>query len=758
MSNFIDQEDYQNGIRFVFNNLPNNRSDSTLLNIPIGFHYQPYRQNEELPILEYDPVQCKQCKAYLNPFNLLNFKTKIWDCQFCNTKNPFSTFYAQNISEEMLPTELQQQFTTVEYKLNKKETSFPYFLFIIDIAIEEEELIAVKENIQQVINSLPTDCHVGLISYGTNIQVYELGFQDYPVSYNFKGDINYKPIEIQELLGLISINKNQNNVNIINNNQLHRYIVPIKDCEFGLNNILDDLQVDPFGRTATERYSNCGGLALQIGISILETCSHNEPSRIEFFTGGAVTQGPGQIASLSLKEVIRNWIDFEKGHENTKYYKSACEYYEGLALRAAKTGQIIDIFSSSFNQTGIYEMRSLIEKTGGILAVSDSFTTVQFKETLRKLFEIDEQSNLKMCFKGKIELYSSNSIFISGAIGNMISLNIASSNVSQISLYEGNTKTWYIGGMDNNSCYTFILDMNSSSGNIKSGSIQLVTSYISGDRTHRVRVTTVNRKIIGSLSIQNNVSDLIQGIDQEAATVMLAKVAIIKSKSEEYQEVLKWLDKTLIRFLSKVSSFKPNDIQSFRLAAELSLFPQFLFYLRRSPFISHFNSSIDENTFYKLTLLHENVTNCSIMIQPVLLSYTADQSEANPVFLDIINMKNDNVLFLDTFFNIVIWHSEDVCSWRDNGLHLEEDYSNIKLMLESPQDYAQQLLSERIPVPKMISCDAGSGQERHIKSVVDPSNSGSTSKVISDGFSSDDVTLEKFRSYLIKVIVTTIQS
>ena len=36
-------------------------------------------------------------------------------------------------------------------------------------------------------------------------------------------------------------------------------------------------------------------------------------------------------------------------------------------------------------------------------------------------------------------------------------------------------------------------------------------------------------------------------------------------------------------------------------------------------------------------------------------------------------------------------------------------------MLEEPQEYAQNILEERIPVPKFVSCDYGSGQERLLK-------------------------------------------
>ena len=76
-------------------------------------------------------------------------------------------------------------------------------------------------------------------------------------------------------------------------------------------------------------------------------------------------------------------------------------------------------------------------------------------------------------------------------------------------------------------------------------------------------------------------------------------------------------------------------------------------------------------------------------------------------------------------------------------------------MLENPSEYSQQLFNERLPVPKVISCDAGSGNERHIKSVVDPSSSTIGSKLVSDGFKSDDVNLKSFMNYLIKIVVSS---
>lgn len=751
----MEEIEASNGIRFVWNTFPCNRQDSTILTVPLGFHYQPGKVIETMPLLEYDPIQCKNCKSILNPQCPINFKSKFWECPFCLNKNPFNSLYAANISETTLPTELQSGYNTVEYKLNKKEANYPIFIFLIDTGLDENELLALKENIQYVISGLPQDCLIGIITFGAVCQVHELGFTEYPVSYNFNGTVEYKSREIQEMLELITVNKISNNASgVVNNGNINRFIVPIKDAEFTINTLLDDLQPDPFGKLNGERFGNCGGLALQIAISILEMTNPGDCSRIQFFLGGPPTIGYGRIVGKSLQETIRGWDDFEKNSDNLKYHYNALKYYEDLAVRASKAGIIIDLFSCSFNQVGNLEMRSLVEKTGGVMFLCDSFINTQFKNTIYKIFELDENENLKICFKGKIEINTTKPVYLSGAIGNLVSLNQTGSNVSTMKQYEGGTKSWMLGGLDYNSCYTFLLDIeNDTTVNYRKSIIQIVTSYIAGDRTHRLRITTLAKNITGDISMNNSLQELIRDFDQDSACAMLAKIAVVKSRTENYAEILKWIDKCLIRLLSNVASYKKGDLNSFKLPAEFDLFPQYMFYLRRSNYIQNFNASPDEIVYYKCVLLKESVSNCSIMIQPILLSYTAEVPEATPVFLDIDNMKCDNVLFLDTFFYIVIWHGEDVCGWRDQGFHLQEEYENVKTMIESPQEYAQTLIDERIPVPRFISCDAGSGAERYIKHIVDPSRSNVSSKVVSDGFKSDDVTLKKFMDYLKNIIV-----
>lgn len=94
---------------------------------------------------------------------------------------------------------------------------------------------------------------------------------------------------------------------------LKRFLVPVSECEFALNSILDDLQPDPWPTKHGNRPARCSGTALNIAISMLELAgSGNRGSRIVNLMGGAVTSGPGKIVSEELKEKIRSHEDITK--------------------------------------------------------------------------------------------------------------------------------------------------------------------------------------------------------------------------------------------------------------------------------------------------------------------------------------------------------------------------------------------------------------------------------------------------------------
>ena len=61
-----------------------------------------------------------------------------------------------------------------------------------------------------------------------------------------------------------------------------------------------------------------------------------------------------------------------------------------------------------------------------------------------------------------------------------------------------------------------------------------------------------------------------------------------------------------------VSTAQPD---SFRMPPSMSIYPQFMFHLRRSQFLQTANNSPDETAFYRIMLSRETVANSMVMIQ-----------------------------------------------------------------------------------------------------------------------------------------------
>lgn len=97
----------------------------------------------------------------------------------------------------------------------------------------------------------------------------------------------------------------------------------------------------------------------------------------------------------------------------------------------------------------------------------------------------------------------------------------------------------------------------------------------------------------------------------------MARLAVHRSETEDSADVLRWLDRSLIRLCAKFAQYRKDDPSSFRLSTEFSMYPQFMFHLRRSKFLQSFNSSPDEQAVYRHILCRESTGNSLIMMQVI---------------------------------------------------------------------------------------------------------------------------------------------
>ena len=178
-------------------------------------------------------------------------------------RNHFPPHYAENITETNLPAELIPQFTTVEYELPTMATGPSVFLFVVDTCLDEEELASLRDALQQTLNLLPEDSLVGLITFGNLIHVHELGFNDCPKSYVFRGDKDYLPQKVQDMLGITTMRgagpNMGNNQAVSKQSAIGRFLMPVGECTFALEQVLEDLQKDPWPCQPDERVQRYTG-------------------------------------------------------------------------------------------------------------------------------------------------------------------------------------------------------------------------------------------------------------------------------------------------------------------------------------------------------------------------------------------------------------------------------------------------------------------------------------------------------------------
>nr|KAG8542225.1 hypothetical protein GDO81_027203 [Engystomops pustulosus] len=658
---FIQQNEERDGVRFSWNVWPSSRLEATRMVVPLGCLFTPLKERPDLPPVQYEPVLCTRptCKAVLNPLCQVDYRAKLWACNFCFQRNQFPPTYA-GISEVNQPAELMPQFSTIEYIVQRGPQTPLIFLYVVDTCLEEEDLQALKESLQMSLSLLPPDALVGLITFGRMVQVHELNCDGISKSYVFRGTKDLTAKQIQDMLGL-SRPAAQAQPGRPQQPQEQpflssRFLQPVHKIDMNLTDLLGELQRDPWPVPQGKRPLRSTGVALSIAVGLLEGTLPNTGARIMLFTGGPPTQGPGMVVGDELKTPIRSWHDIEK--DNARFMKKATKHYEGLANRAATNGHCIDIYACALDQTGLLEMKCCSNLTGGQIVIGDSFNTSLFKQTFQRVFSKDLNGAFKMAFGANLEVKTSRELKISGAIGPCISLNVKSPCISENELGVGGTCQWKICSLDPSTTLAMYFEVvNQHNAPIPQGgrgAIQFVTQYQHSSTHRRIRVTTVARNWADA---QTQLQHIEAAFDQEAGAVLMARLGVYRAETEEGPDVLRWLDRQLIRLCQKFGQYNKDDPTSFRLSDAFSLYPQFMFHLRRSPFLQVFNNSPDESSYYRHHFARQDLTQSLIMIQPILYSYSF-YGPPEPVLLDSSSILADRILLMDTFFQIVIYLGE----------------------------------------------------------------------------------------------------
>ncbi|WZZ49825.1 hypothetical protein YC2023_049932 [Brassica napus] len=418
-----------------------------------------------------------------------------------------------------------------------------------------------------------------------------------------------------------------------------------------------------------------------------------------------------KIVSKDLIEPLRSHKDLDKGE--APFYEKAEKFYHGLANQLVNQGLVLDIFASVLDQVGVAKMKATVEKTGRLVVISESFGHSVFKDSFKRVFE--DVNNLS---KGP--------------------------TVADIVIGEGNITEWKMCGLDKISyevcsrisyplCFLFRLP-----------SLIMFANYWQWVDTAA------------------STEELVPGFDQETAAVVMARLASLKMETEASSLVDKtvyhvfpqvefdaqrWLDRSLTRLCSKFGDYRNNDPTSFSLNPNFSLFPQFMFNLRRSQFVQVFNNSPDETAYSRMLLNRENISNAAVMIQPSLTTYSFN-SIPQPALLDVSSIASDRILLLDSYFSIVVFHGLTIAQCRTLGYQNHPEHQAFTQLLQEPQEDAQMIAHGRFPMPRLVA--------RFLLARLNPSASYNNASEMNTGSAAifrDDASLEVFYQHLQKLAV-----
>ncbi|GKE97482.1 protein transport protein Sec23 [Tanacetum coccineum] len=200
----------------------------------------------------------------------------------------------------------------------------------------------------------------------------------------------------------------------------------------------------------------------------------------------------------------------------------------------------------------------------------------------------------------------------------------------------------------------------------------------------------------------------------------MARLAVHETPKNFPREVVRWLEKELISFTSKFGDYIHEDPSSFCLSTNFSLYPQFMYHLRRSLFIDVFNSSPDETAFFPVML---------IVKRDLWVNYSSIQPDS-PISTSFSDMS------------------------LTGPPNLDPNHECFRKLLEAPAIEAEQLVSQRIPVPKLVKCEQHIRQARFLLAKLNPSATHKSSYV--DGSEvrmTDDVSLQVFLEHLQELAV-----
>ena len=197
---------------------------------------------------------------------------------------------------------------------------------------------------------------------------------------------------------------------------------------------------------------------MQVAVGLLANIAIN--TRFCMIIGGPYTVGVGKVVELPHKYRIRSYADILEGAENTEHMKKATAFYQGLEALVVKNRHTVDLWAYGLDQFGLLEMKSIVNCSGGLLAMHELFDHFIFRSSFPKFYESNEEGMFNFPIATHMSIRVTKSIRINGILGTCKSLKDNTlKTASEMEIGEGGTSSWYLGGISSGNSLCVLLSL-----------------------------------------------------------------------------------------------------------------------------------------------------------------------------------------------------------------------------------------------------------------------------------------------------------
>jgi hypothetical protein len=155
----------------------------------------------------------------------------------------------------------------VEYLINEGPLDVGY-IFVIDKCLTSEELSSIKDTLLQVLDTLPDEVCVGIISFDKNILIHDLSVTSFLAESALNGLKDYDYNRLATLLGF-----SLPSAPVVNNNHkvspgLLRFIKPLSECRMLVQRVISNISTDKSISGNFERVKRATGAALKVAVGL----------------------------------------------------------------------------------------------------------------------------------------------------------------------------------------------------------------------------------------------------------------------------------------------------------------------------------------------------------------------------------------------------------------------------------------------------------------------------------------------------------